>query len=109
MFTALRTGLPIDEAKYKEFLQKLDGRPFLICDHIDGQIGISLDSIAGLVRKYNPELVVIDGVYLVTGAVQGKAHFVYLAQYFSKTITSLLRSARLRIRPAGQPLTPWAK
>ena len=71
--TALRTGLPIDEAKYKEFLQKLDGRPFLICDHIDGQIGISLDSIAGLVRKFNPEVVVIDGVYLVTGAVQGKA------------------------------------
>ena len=70
---ALRTGLPIDEAKYKEFLQKLGGRPFLICDHIDGQIGISLESIAGLVRKYNPELVVIDGVYLVTGAAKGKA------------------------------------
>ena len=71
--TALRTGLPIDEDKYKEFLQKLGGRPFLICDHIDGQIGISLDSIAGLVRKYTPELVVIDGVYLVTGMSKGKA------------------------------------
>ena len=71
--TALRTGLPIDEDKYKEFLQKLGGRPFLICDHIDGQIGISLDSIAALVRKYTPELVVIDGVYLVTGMSKGKA------------------------------------
>ena len=69
--TALRTGLPIDEQQYKKFLQELDGRPFLICDHIDGQIGISLDSIAGLVRKYSPELVVIDGVYLVTAMNKG--------------------------------------
>jgi len=71
--TALRTGLPIDEQQYKKFLQELDGRPLLICDHIDGQIGITLDSIAGVVRKYNPELVVIDGVYLVNSLSKGKA------------------------------------
>jgi len=70
---ALRTGLPIDEDNYKKFLQELNGRPLLICDKIEGQIGISLESIASIVRKYSPELVVIDGVYLVTGMGKGKA------------------------------------
>mgnify|MGYP005816163521 FL=1 len=64
--TSLRTGREIDEDKYKEFLEKSNGKKLLICDHIEGESSISLEGIATLIRKYNPELVVLDGVYLVT-------------------------------------------
>ena len=62
---ALRSGEAIDENAYKTFLQELDGRPLLICDHIAGQNGITLSSIANLIRKHSPDFVVIDGVYLI--------------------------------------------
>jgi replicative DNA helicase len=71
--SALRTGKPIDEDKYKEFLQKLNGRPLLICDHIQGESSISLESIASLIRKHSPELVVLDGIYLVSSGDGRKA------------------------------------
>jgi replicative DNA helicase len=71
--SALRTGQPIDEDKYKEFLQKLNGRPLLICDHIQGESSISLESIAALIRKHNPDLVVLDGIYLVSSGDGRKA------------------------------------
>jgi|TARA_R100000781_G_scaffold114946_1_gene87995 replicative DNA helicase len=71
--SALRTGKPIDEDKYKEFLQKLNGRPLLICDHIQGESSISLESIAALIRKHNPDLVVLDGIYLVSSGDGRKA------------------------------------
>ena len=62
---ALRGGEQIDENAYKKFLQELDGRPLLICDHISGQNGITLGAIANLIRKHSPDFVVIDGVYLI--------------------------------------------
>ena len=71
--SALRTGKPIDEDKYKEFLQKLNGRPLLICDHIQGESSISLESIASLIRKHSPDLVVLDGIYLVSSGDGRKA------------------------------------
>ena len=71
--SALRTGKPIDEDKYKEFLQKLNGRPLLICDHIQGESSISLESIATLVRKHSPDLVVLDGIYLISAGDGRKA------------------------------------
>lgn len=71
--SALRTGQPIDEDKYKEFLQKLNGRPLLICDHIQGASSISLENIAGLIRKHTPDFVVLDGIYLVSSGDGRKA------------------------------------
>ena len=62
---ALRSGEQIDEDAYKAFLQELNGRPLLICDHIAGQNGITLGAIANLIRKHTPDFVVIDGVYLI--------------------------------------------
>ena len=46
----------------------------MICDHIEGATSISIENIAGLIRKHKPELVVIDGIYLVnTGVGNRKA------------------------------------
>ena len=70
---ALRHGEPIDEEQYEKFLKESDTESLLVCDHISGQMGISLESIAGLVRKHNPEFVVIDGVYLVATSDSKKA------------------------------------
>ena len=64
--TGLRTGGEIEEDHYKEFLSKQDSKNLLICDHIEGESSISLEGIASLIRKYTPELVVLDGIYLVT-------------------------------------------
>ena len=65
---ALRSGNPINEEQYQEFLSGLENVPLLVCDHIEGESSISLESIHGLIRKYQPELVVIDGIYLITSS-----------------------------------------
>lgn len=70
---ALRHGEPINEEEYIKFLEESDSQSLLICDHISGQMGISIEAIAGLVRKHNPEFVVIDGVYLVATSDAKKA------------------------------------
>ncbi len=70
---ALRHGEPIDEELYAKYLKESNTESLLVCDHISGQMGISLESIAGLVRKHNPEFVVIDGVYLVATSDSKKA------------------------------------
>ena len=57
----------------KDFLSHNNRESLLICDHIPGQVGISQASIATLIRKYNPEFVVIDGVYLISGNNSKKA------------------------------------
>ena len=62
----LRYGDPINEEEYREFLETSNAKSLLICDHISGQLGISLNSIISLIRKHNPEFVVIDGVYLIS-------------------------------------------
>ncbi len=64
--SAIRNGNEIDENEYKKFLTSSDSRNLLICDHISGEDSISLPSITNLVRKYSPDLLVIDGVYLVS-------------------------------------------
>ena len=66
--TDLRNGNPIDEESYQEFLHNLDNVPLLVCDHIEGESSISLESIHNLIRKYVPDFVVIDGVYLITNS-----------------------------------------
>ena len=70
---ALRNGDPIDEDKYRDFLKELNGRSLLVCDHIEGESTISLDSIARLIRKHSPDFVVLDGIYLVSSGDGKKA------------------------------------
>ena len=71
---ALRTGEPIDEKVYAKFLQEqATNKSLLVCDHIAGQSTISLESIASIIRKHNPEFVVIDGVYLISQSDSKKA------------------------------------
>ena len=71
--TALRRGDEIDEEEYIKFLKASNSQSLLVCDHIVGQVGISTDAIAGLVRKHQPDFVVVDGVYLISTGDSKKA------------------------------------
>jgi len=71
--SALRNGRDIDEEEYKKFLEQTDFKNLLICDHISGEDSISLPSITNLVRKYSPDLLIVDGVYLVSTFDKNKA------------------------------------
>jgi len=44
----------------------------LVCDHIEGATGITIDHIASLIRKHNPEFVVLDGIYLVSTGISNR-------------------------------------
>ena len=70
---ALRTGSPLDEDQYTKFLEELNDNNLLVCDHISGEDSISLHSIANLIRKHDPDITVIDGVYLVSTAMKNSA------------------------------------
>jgi replicative DNA helicase len=70
---ALRNGDPIDEEQYMKFLKELNGRSLLVCDHIEGESTISIESIARLIRKHSPDFVVLDGIYLVSSGDGKKA------------------------------------
>ena len=70
---SLRNGDPIDEEKYKQFLSELNEKNLLVCDHIEGESTISIGSIQGLIRKHNPDFVVVDGIYLVSSGDGKKA------------------------------------
>ena len=71
--SALRNGKEIDEGEYKRFLEEVNYKNLLVCDHISGEDSISLPSITNLVRKYSPDVLIIDGVYLVSTADKNKA------------------------------------
>ena len=66
---ALRHGEDLDTEQYTKFLNELDSKSLLICDHISGQSSISIESIAALVRKHNPSFIVLDGIYLVSTGI----------------------------------------
>ena len=69
---ALRNGDPIDKEVYKEFLETLskeNSPSLLVCDHINGEGSMTIEGIAGLVRKHTPEFIVLDGIYLVTSGL----------------------------------------
>jgi len=70
---ALRNGDPIDENSYRDFLKELNGRSLLVCDHIEGEATISIESIARLIRKHSPDFVVLDGIYLISSGDGKKA------------------------------------
>lgn len=65
---ALRTGdtAGLDLKKYEEFLTMMDKKDLLVTDHI-GRDALSVEGVEGLVRKHKPDLVVVDGVYLLKG------------------------------------------
>ncbi|MHA2068662.1 MAG: DnaB-like helicase C-terminal domain-containing protein [Candidatus Thorarchaeota archaeon] len=63
---AIRSGSPLDMKTYKKFLKASEKMENLfISDSINGQ-GITFEGITQLVRKHRPDLLVIDGIYLVT-------------------------------------------
>ena len=70
---AIRSGQPINEDEYRKFLSATNSNKLLVCDHINGEDSISLPSIAGLMRKYSPDLTVVDGVYLISTSDSRKA------------------------------------
>ena len=70
---ALRSGDQIDEDAYKKFLLELEGRPLLVCDHIEGQNSITIGAINQLIRKHSPDIVVLDGAYLVNSGTGKQA------------------------------------
>ena len=53
--SAIRNGDPIDEKEYGNFLGAIKDKPLLICDHIEGESSISLESLQNLIRKYSPD------------------------------------------------------
>ena len=64
--TKLRRGEEgIDEEQYREFLTAIDSRNILFPHHL-GFDALSVSTIRNLVRKYSPDLVVVDGVYLLS-------------------------------------------
>jgi len=71
--SALRNGKQIDEGEYKRFLEEVNFKNLLVCDHISGEDSISLPSITNLVRKYSPDVLIIDGVYLISTSDKNKA------------------------------------
>ena len=66
---AIRNGDALNEEEYRTFLQALEENQLLVCDHIEGASGITIDNIASLIRKYNPDFVVLDGIYLVSTGI----------------------------------------
>lgn len=65
---AIRTGDKINEDEYRKFLEENSARNLLTCDHIVGQDSITMPAIVNLIRKHKPEVLVIDGLYLLGGA-----------------------------------------
>ena len=70
--SAIRRGDKINEEEYTRFLSAAAQRSLLVCDGISGQVSITLDDIATLIRQNKPEFVVIDGVYLLSTGTSKK-------------------------------------
>ena len=54
-----------DKDDYVEFLENNNAKQHSICHSISGENGITIQSIERLIRRYNPEFVIIDGIYLI--------------------------------------------
>lgn len=54
-----------DEEAYKTFLQNNNSKSHSICHAIKGEDGITIQSIKRLIRRYKPEFVIVDGIYLI--------------------------------------------
>lgn len=51
-------------SKYQEFLTKLNQSNLLVTQHV-GLNRLTLAEIYGMVRRHNPDLVIVDGIYLL--------------------------------------------
>ena len=68
---ALKTGSSsVDENLYMDYLNKNDNHNLIIVDHI-GDYGLSIKGIHSLVRKYKPDVLVIDNMELLSGDGRG--------------------------------------
>ena len=54
-----------DKDEYVRFLQENDAKNQAICHSLAGEDGITIQAIKRLVRRYKPQLVIIDGIYLI--------------------------------------------
>ena len=78
---ALRAGDSVNEDQYLQFLDEINDnypKDFLICDHISGATSISVEAVAGIIRKHQPDICIIDGIYLVeVGNSKGRNAAMY--------------------------------
>tara|TARA_R100001082_G_scaffold58323_1_gene32321 strand:- start:278 stop:1585 length:1308 start_codon:yes stop_codon:yes gene_type:complete len=57
---------PIEnKEEYVKFLQENNARTQAICHSTMGENGLTIQSIKNLIRRYNPQFVIIDGIYLI--------------------------------------------
>jgi replicative DNA helicase len=70
----LNSGENIDVEKYREWLEKISEREDWITVTSDiAKKQLSLDTIETYVDKYNPSLIVVDGIYLIKGRGKNNA------------------------------------
>ena len=62
--TAIRKGDPIDEEEYERFLEHASHKRLLLGDSMDTFLDLNL--IVNQVKKYKPDLLVIDGIELLS-------------------------------------------
>jgi len=55
-----------EENQYKKFLSESSTKRLFVCDHVD-EDSLSIPVISKLVKKHYPDLLIIDGMYLISG------------------------------------------
>ncbi|MBI2020104.1 AAA family ATPase [Candidatus Daviesbacteria bacterium] len=70
--TSIRRGEGLDKEKYKEFLTKLNSKRLIVLDSIERN-AITYNGIASKVRKYKPDLLVLDGIQLIASEKSSNA------------------------------------
>ena len=94
---SLRNGETIDEDQYQVFLESVKEKKsqLMICDHITGQSSISLEAIAGIIRKHKPEIVIIDGIYLIELNNTSKSSLWETSQHMCASLKALCMSQNI--------------
>lgn len=62
---ALTGGDPIDEEEYAKFLNETANRDLIICDSLESN-AMTVVGLGNLLRKYKPEILIIDGMELIS-------------------------------------------
>ena len=113
--TALKTGsVNVDVEEYEKFLNENDKNNLIIVDHIE-EFGLSIQGISSLIRKYKPQVIVIDNMELLS--LDGKStkmwekmHDIY---YSLKTLCTANKIAAFVThqanREASDPFKPPGK
>jgi replicative DNA helicase len=83
-----------EEERYKEMLAELDGKhPFVMTDAVNGT---TVSSLAAKVSAHNPDIVFVDGVYLMLDEVTGESN---TPQALTNITRSLKRMAQRLDKP----------